>query len=89
MQSAAVARPRLSAARALLLDNLAALDAAATPADVTAILARVNFELVRVHRDLALEVGTPRVDTPIAVSAGSITKTVGVVGSTVTVTPLT
>lgn len=88
---------RLTATRAALLDSLAEvtalrmaeLDPANLPAEVDAIRARVDFELVRIHKYLGLLVGTPAVHTPASVVAGSISQTVGVLGSTVTKTALT
>lgn len=47
-------------------------------------LARLDYELVRIHTHLGLLIGTPVVHTPASIVAGSISTTIGVVGSTVT-----
>lgn len=83
-----------TAARGVLLDALAEitslrmaeLDAANLPADVDAIRAKTDLELVRLHTYLGLLVGTPSVHTPTSIAAGGIAQTVVTVGTTVTKT---
>jgi len=92
---------RLTALRAANLDELTAarlseLDAANLPADVAAILSdtnaiklRVDGELVDVAKFLGLVIGDPVTHTPTTITAGARTWSVGIVGSTITVSRLT
>lgn len=89
---------RLTIARAANLDEitaarLAELDAANMPADLDTVaanvvlsLARLNGELVDVATFLGVVLGTPAVHTTTTITAGAQTYTVGVIGSTATIT---